>query len=547
MTNRAAASCRYTDKNIQEGENMEIGRIIAKLRNDANLTQVQLSELLGVSQQSIQKWESGLSTPNLEKIVLLSKYFDVSLDALVLGRENRVVEEMNKMLAIKPQYHNIHDWEFYSSNLQVEYQQAIDEGLAVEPYKDLFFAVSRLPKSEIKAKLGDVLFEIVASAKSKSDYPYIEPSNLEQIRELRKNFEMVFPMTKIALEEKIHGAWVGRICGCMLGKTVEGIRTNELVPFLKETDNYPMRRYIYRSDITKEIVEKYSFGFVGRCYADEIDGMPIDDDTNYVILAQEIIEQYGRDFTPFDVAQAWLKYQGKDAYCTAERVAYCNFVNGFYPPESAVYKNPYREWIGAQIRGDYFGYINPGNPELAAEMAWRDASVSHIKNGIYGEMFVAAMIAVAAVTDNVEQIIRGGIAQIPYTSRLYKEIISVLDAFRGGVSQKKCFDMIHDKYDEYSAHGWCHAIPNAMIVVASLLYGGGDYGTSICLAVETGFDTDCNGATVGSVLGMANGIRSVSEYWTKPFKDTLNTSVFGVGKVKISDRVKLTVKHVSQQ
>ena len=526
---------------------MFLGDKINKIRTEAKLTQVQFSEILGVSQQSVQKWESGQTNPDLEKIILISKYFDVSLDALLLGNDNRIVEEMKRTQTVKPQYQNIHDWEFYSSNLLTEYQQSFEEGLDIEKYKDVFSSVSRLPKGEIKKKFGDVLFDIVTSANRRSDYPYVEPSELEKIKSLRKKDSTSMPYCTDALENKIHGAWMGRICGCMLGKTVEGIRTNELVPFLKETNNYPMRRYIYRSDLNKHVIEKYTFGFAGRCYADEIDGMPVDDDTNYVVLAQIIIDQYGRDFTPYDVSRVWLNYQGKDAYCTAERVAFCNFVKGYAPPESAVCKNPYREWIGAQIRGDYFGYINPGNPELAAEMAWRDACISHVKNGIYGEMFVAAMLSVAASTNHIEDIILGGLAEIPHTSRLYEDVMSVYHAFKSGVSQEKCFEMIHSKYDEYTAHGWCHTIPNAMIVVAALLYGEGDFGKSICMAVETGFDTDCNGATVGSVLGMANGIESISKEWQEPINNTLYTSIFGVGTVKITDCVKLTMKHIAKK
>ena len=177
-------------------------------------------------------------------------------------------------------------------------------------------------------------------------------------------------------------------------------------------------------------------------------------------------------------------------------------------------------------------------------MAWRDASVSHTKNGIYGEMFVSAMLAVAAETDGIRDIILGGLAQIPYTSRLYESITFVLDSFERGVSQKDCLKAIGERYDEYTSHGWCHTISNAMIVVMALLYGGGDYGRSVCMAVEAGFDTDCNGATVGSVLGMANGCSSIDEYWTKPINDTLNTSIFGVGTVKISDRIKMTLAHI---
>ena len=86
-----------------------------------------------------------------------------------------------------------------------------------------------------------------------------------------------------------------------------------------------------------------------------------------------------------------------------------------------------------------------------------------------------------------------------------------------------------------------------MIVAASLLYGNGSFGKSICMAVETAFDTDCNGATVGSILGMANGIECIGSEWSKPVNDTLHTSIFGVGTVSVSDRVKLTMKHISKQ
>ena len=523
---------------------MEIGQSIYKIRNNAKLTQEQFAEMFGVSQQAVQKWESGSAVPDIEKIVKIAKYFDVSLDSLVMGNDNRLVEDMNKSEILKPQYKNLHDWEFYASNLKTEYQQSIEEGLDIEAYKEVFYSVSMLPKGEIKKRFGDVLFDVVISAKTKEGYSYVEPSDLEQIQMMRQGANERYSYDKAKIKDKIYGAWLGRICGCMLGKSVEGVRTNDLVPFLKETKNYPMYRYICRKDLQNIDLTKYKFNFAGRVYADEIDGMPVDDDTNYVVLAQKIIEKYGRAFTPYDVSKAWLTYQGKDAYCTAERVAFCNFIKGYTPPQSAIYKNPYREWIGAQIRGDYFGYINPGDPRLAAEMAWRDASISHVKNGIYGEMFIAAMLAIAATTNSIEKIITLGLAEIPQTSRLYESIMLILDSYKSGVSEQDCFKMIHEKYDEHSGHDWCHTISNAMIVVASLLYGEGDFSKSICMAVETGFDTDCNGATVGSILGMANGKETISEAWSAPISNKLHTSIFGVGTVNISDCVKKTLSHI---
>ena len=523
---------------------MEFGKVIRRIRAEAKMTQAQFSELFGVSQQSVQKWENGLVLPGLDKMILISKHFGVSLDALVLGNGNRVVEEMKQTKRIVPQYENIHDWEFYSSNLATEYCQSVEEGLDIEAYQDLFMAAARLPKGEIKKKQGDVLFAIVSSAKMKEGYPYVEPSELDAIWRLRQNSFGTADYDQKAIAKKLHGAWMGRVCGCMLGKTVEGVRTDELVPFLMETGNYPMHRYIYKTDLNDQMAQTYRYGFHSRDYVDQIDGMPADDDTNYTVLAQEVVEKYTRDFTSANMAQAWISYQPKDAYCTAERVAFCNFVKGYAPPQSAVYQNPYREWIGAQIRGDYFGYINPGDPKTAAEMAWRDASISHIKNGIYGEMFVAAMLAVAATTSDIRQILLGGLGEIPYTSRLYESVSQVMEWHQSGIAKEECFKRIHNAYDEYTEHGWCHTISNAMIVAASLLYGEGDFGKSICMAVETGFDTDCNGATVGSVLGMVLGFDGIPLYWKAPFGDKLNTTIFGIHQVKISECAQKTLRHL---
>lgn len=105
-----------------------------------------------------------------------------------------------------------------------------------------------------------------------------------------------------------------------------------------------------------------------------------------------------------------------------------------------------------------------------------------------------------------ETIILSGLSQFPYTSRLFDDIMQILNKYKQDEPQKDTFDYVRSRYNESEIYGWCHKNSTAMIVAASLLYGEGDYGRSICMAVEIGFDTDCNGATVGSILGMPNGI-----------------------------------------
>ena len=434
-------------------------------------------------------------------------------------------------------YEKLEPGEYYPSQLLTEYRQSMEEGLDVGAYQALFEAAAQMPDGHFKQDISDILFQIIWNAGQRDKYEYEEPSELEKIKDSRELYEMEEKkVSEDQLYNKIYGAWLGRICGCLLGKPLEGMYTKDMVPLLKQSGNYPMHRYILSTDETK--------GMRGGFWADTLACAPADDDTNYTVLAQVLIENYGRDFTPENVSRVWLDYQPMRAYWTAERAAYRNFVAGYLPPYSAVYKNPYREWIGAQIRGDYYGYINPGNPELAAEMAWRDACISHVKNGIYGEMFVAAMLACAAVTDDLEDILQGGLAQIPCRSRLYEAVQEIISDFHSGVTKEACFAGIHERYDECDEHDGTHTIPNALIVAAALLYGEGDFGRSICMAVETGFDTDCNGATVGSVLGMRNGADCIEEKWEQPIHGALNTDIFGMDKIQIRDCVERTIKHI---
>ncbi len=515
-----------------------------EIRKRRKMSQENLAEKIGVSRQAIQKWETGTSHPDSENLLALSRVLQVSTDTL-LGNDTRSIEELRLGRELIPDYNDMHKWDAYQSQLHLEYRQSWDEGKDIGKFQGLFNEVSHIAPGPAKEHLADVLFGLMMDAPQREDFAYEEPSDLDGIRRL-----CAMPAAKgqlpgePALRDKLKGAWMGRISGCLLGKPLEGARTNIIVPKLKETGNYPLHRYLVSADFNEADREPFRLDSRSRMLADQVPCAPVDDDTNYTVLAQELIEQYGLLFTPANVSEIWVARQTKSAYCTAERVAFRNFVVGYRPPVSAIYKNPYREWIGAQIRGDYFGYINPGDPKTAADMAWRDASISHVKNGIYGEMFVAAMLACAAVCNDTEEVIRCGMGYIPKTSRLHQRLSAVLQAYENGAASEDFFKGLHARYDEHDEYDWCLTVSNAEIVAASLLYGKGDFGKSICLSVQCGFDTDCNGATVGSVFGMMHGIGAIGAKWKEPIRGTLDTSIFGVGKVSIDDVVEKNIQHI---
>lgn len=278
---------------------MSLPENIKKIRKYANLSQESFAGKLNVSRQAVQKWESGVTLPDLSNLTAIAKKFGVSLDTLLLDSNARTIEELSFEKEFSPEYSSMHGWELYSEQLDVEYVQCLEEGLDIGEYKALIDAVSKLPRGKYKEKLSNIIFDIVQSLPKSEGYPYDEPSDLEGIRSHRKAYDLSKKeLSEKELFDKIHGAWMGRICGCMLGKTVEGIRTDELHPFLKETGNFPMHRYIKSTDVTDEMCDKYTFRFCARQYADTIEFMPYDDDTNYTVLAQVVIDKYGRISPP---------------------------------------------------------------------------------------------------------------------------------------------------------------------------------------------------------------------------------------------------------
>ena len=111
---------------------MELQHKLARLRAQRGWSQEKLAEELGVSRQAVQKWERGAGTPDLENLIKLAKRFNVSMDALLLDSDQRVLEEMRKDALIQPEYGMQHKWESYAAQLDIEYTQTLEEG------KDIF-------------------------------------------------------------------------------------------------------------------------------------------------------------------------------------------------------------------------------------------------------------------------------------------------------------------------------------------------------------------------------------------------------------------------
>ena len=343
--------------------------------------------------------------------------------------------------------------------------------------------------------------------------------------------------------------WAAAV-GCALGKPVElfmgshqGLSSRERLKVYLQgigPDEYPLRDYFPLHSPVED--RTGSLNYPASC-RENLAFMESDDDIRYTVIAQRVLMEKGLDFTTLDVMKAWQDVLPYAQVCTAESQAYRNFIARYGRVGRhteidwtwvALHQNPYREWIGAQIRADGWAYAAPGNPQLAAELAWRDARMTHVKNGIYGEMFVAAMIATAFVLDDPLAVIEAGLAEIPRACRLQEDVRRTISlcAKNSASSFEHVLEGLEKMFSHYHP---VHTNNNAAAVVAALLLGQADFEKVITIAVMAGWDTDCNGATAGSIFGAMHGANAIPAQWKDPLRDTLFAEVAGYQPIAISE------------
>jgi ADP-ribosylglycohydrolase len=340
---------------------------------------------------------------------------------------------------------------------------------------------------------------------------------------------------------RIRRAWQGRVSGCMLGKPVEVLSFQQgrdgLEAYLRSAGALPLRDYVPLIDGT--VVAELAT----NCCRDHIVRAEPDDDINYTLIALILLEEHGTEFTIADVGRAWLRMLPAGATWTAERAAYKTLLNNmadeFVNGAEAGFDlglcsdNDYNEWIGAQIRADMYGWVCPGRPALAAELASRDASLSHRGEGVYGAAFIASLGAAIPAVDNLDAAIAHALECIPADCKA----ASAVHFGQAIAGQPDAVDQLHDRYASTSP---VHTLNNLALVVWALCSYDGDFGAAIGDAVTAGWDTDCNGATVGGLLGLMN--KPIPRAWTDPWNGRVGLSLAGFDELSVKQLVDRTVK-----
>lgn len=318
--------------------------------------------------------------------------------------------------------------------------------------------------------------------------------------------------------QKIYFGWLGKAIGVRYGAPVEMWESSE-------------------------IIKKY--GDV-EGYFEEYNDFAADDDTNGPIFFYRALrdckelDKYGFE----DLADCWMNYVPFEhgfywwgGYgVSEEHTAYLNILNGIMPPHcGSILQNGkvMAEQIGGQIFSDVWGLVAPHNIKLAASLAKKASQVSHDGVAVDGGVFVASMISAAFDSSSIKEIINKALEMIDENSGYALMIKDLIRVYEKGYSQEESFQHIKENYWKDKYGGNCHIIPNAAIMIYSLLYGQGDFIKTLKIANYSGFDTDCNVGNLGTIMGVFTSLKNVDyQTWIAPIKDlTLCSSVLGYSNI----------------
>ena len=277
------------------------------------------------------------------------------------------------------------------------------------------------------------------------------------------------------------------------------------------------------------------------------------DDLDIQLLWLIAMEEKGVDLDAHLLGEYWVMYV--TPHWAEYGNAKINMRTGITPPMSGYLNNSYRDSNGSFIRSEIWACVAPGSPQTAARYAYQDAIIDHGGGeGVYAEVFCAALESAAFVCDGLRKLIEIGCSYIPESSATHGAIHLAIDCYDGGKSWREARDLMLEKYRgriavgeedtisaEDAAKGFAEgelgfdAPSNIGILVIALLYGEGDFGKTLCTAVNCGEDTDCTAATAGSIFGIMNGIDAIDQKWIDPIGNKINTMTLNIGDFAYTD------------
>jgi len=290
-------------------------------------------------------------------------------------------------------------------------------------------------------------------------------------------------MRKIRLSEdefkdKVLGCWLGKNIGGTLGTPYEG------------------KKYVHN-----------------LTFYDPVPKEPLaNDDLDFQLVWLKMLEDRGIDVSFSDFTDYWMKYLSGHWYNEYSFCTY-NLQRGLKPPISGAFQNYYVDEMGSPIRSEIWACLSPADPQLAARMAWMDSSLDHTGGeGRWGEMFWASVESAAFVIKDIKALVQIGLSMIPISCNISRVIREVLYCHETGMRWDEVRERVVTIFGHYQP---CNAIPNHGFTIIGLLYGE-DFGDKLCKSVNCAYDTDCTGATLGSLLGIIHGASSIPINWRRP-------------------------------